>query len=199
MRYKHLRMSRSVACRFAGIVALLVAVVAGPVTTFAGPDSEPFLERLLDTRAFSFGVSEPSFQDLGSIAPTNPDAQAGERIRPLDADPRGKAYSFDLKLRWPTTETTPVEPYVTVGPALIVTEPDSIAARAGRGVDDPAVRVGAKVGAGLNWRLGKDTTLFGAYGFTTSGPNGVLTVGPKTTGDAGNTGFDLMYGVRFRY
>jgi len=84
---------------------------------------------------------------------------------------------------------------VTVGPALIVNESDSIAALSGSGAD-PAVRLGAKVGAGLNWRLGKDTTLFGAYGFTTAGPD-KLTVGPKSP--AGDTGFDLMYGVRFRY
>lgn len=187
-------MSRSVACRFARIVALLVAVVAAPVTAFAGPDSEPFLERLLDTgaSAFSFGVSESSFLDLG--APANP----GERARELDADTRSKAMSFDLKLKWPGAETMPVEPYVTLGPALIVTDPDSFAALAGSRVD-PGVRLGAKVGAGLNWRLGKDTTLFGAYGFTTESPHGLLTNGPRAPGDAGNTGFDLMYGIRFRY
>jgi hypothetical protein len=189
MRYKHERMTRAIACRFAAVVALLVAV---PVTTFAGPDSEPFLERLLDTRAFSFGVSEPSFWDLG--APAN----LGERERTLNADPRGKAISFDLKLKWPGAETMPVEPYLTVGPALIVSEPDSFSALAGTRVD-PAPRLGAKVGGGLNWRLGKDTTLFGAYGFTTDSPNGLLTDGPRTRGDAGNTGFDLMYGIRFRY
>ena len=187
-------MPRAVACRFAGVVALLVAVVVAPVTAFAGPDNEPFLARLLDTgtSAFSFGVSESSFLDLG--APANP----GERARTLDADARGKAISFDLKLKWPGAETRPVEPYVTLGPALIVTEPGSFAALAGSRVD-PGVRRGAKVGAGLNWRLGKDTTLFGAYGFTTESPNGLLTDGPRKSGDAGNTGFDLMYGVRFRF
>jgi hypothetical protein len=187
-------MARSVACRFAALIAFLVAAVAAPVTTFAGPDSEPLLQRLLDTgaSAFSFGVSESSFLDLG--APANP----GERARALDADTRSKAMSFDLKLKWPGAETMPVEPYVTLGPALIVTEPDSLAALAGSRVD-PALRLGAKVGAGLNWRLGRDTTLFGAYGFTTDRPNGLLTDGPRSPRDAGNTGFDLMYGVRFRY
>ncbi len=193
-------MSRSVS-RFAGAVALLAAVVAMPVTTLAGPGSEPFLERLLDTgaSAFSLGVSEPSFRwDLGSVAPTNPGAQASERARPLDADARGKAISFDLKLKWPGAETTPMEPYVAVGPALLLSEPDSITALAGTRVD-PTVRLGAKVGAGLNWRLGKDTTLFGAYEFTTASPNGRLTVGPKAAGDVGSSGYDLTYGVRFRY
>jgi len=57
----------------------------------------------------------------------------------------------------------PVEPYVTLGPALIVSDPDSFAALAGSAVD-PGVRLGAKVGGGLNWRLGKDTTLFARTG-----------------------------------
>jgi hypothetical protein len=194
-------MSRSIVCRFAGVLALLVAVVAMPVTTLAGPGSEPFLERLLDTgaSAFSLGVSEPSFRwDLGSVAPSNPGAQASERARPLDAEARGKAISFDLKLKWPGAETTPMEPYLAVGPALLLSEPDSIAALTGTRLD-PTVRLGAKVGAGLNWRLGKDTTLFGAYEFTTASPNGRFTVGPKAAGDAGSTGYDLTYGVRFRY
>src|SRR5688500_13908248 len=105
MRYKHKevepRMTRSVACRFAAVVALLVAVLAVPVTTFAGPDSEPFLHRLLDTSAsaFTLGISEPSFLDVGSPA------NLGERERALNADPRGKALSFDLKLKWPGAET----------------------------------------------------------------------------------------------
>ena len=186
MRYKSKRMRY----RFAALVVLLVAA---PVTAFAGPDTEPFLYRLLDTgaSALSFGVSESSFLDLG--APANP----GERARALDADTRSKAMSFDLKLKWPGAETMPVEPYVTLGPALIVSDSDSFAALAGSAVD-PGVRLGAKVGGGLNWRLGKDTTLFGAYGFTTDSPNSLLT-DPRTHGDAGNTGFDLMYGIRFRY
>jgi hypothetical protein len=189
MRYKHERMSRAIAFRLAAVVALLVAA---PLTASAGPDSEPFLQRLLDTRAFSLGVSESSFLDLG--APANP----GERARALDADTRSKAMSFDLKLKWPGAETLPVEPYLTVGPALIIKDPDSFSALAGS-VVDPAPRLGAKVGAGLNWRLGKDTTLFGAYGLTTDSPNGLLTDSPRSRGDAGNTGFDLMYGIRFRY
>src|SRR5687767_2036518 len=131
MRYKHEGMTRSVACRFAGVLALLVAVVAARITAFAGPDSEPFLLRLLGpgASAFSFGVSESSFLDLG--APANP----GERARALDADTRSKALSFDLKLKWPGSETMPVEPYLTVGPALIVSDPDSFSALAGSVVD----------------------------------------------------------------
>src|SRR5688572_19567562 len=61
MRYTNRRMTH----RLAAIGVLLVALVAAPVTAFAGPDTEPFLQRLLDTRAFTLGVSEPSFWDLG--------------------------------------------------------------------------------------------------------------------------------------
>ena len=185
-------MTRSIACRFAAVVALLAAVVAPPVTAFAGPDTEPFLQRLLDTRAFTLSVSEPSFLDVG--APAN----LGERERALNADPRGKAMSFDLKLKWPGAETMPVEPYLTVGPTLTVSDPDSFSALAGSVVDSTP-RLGATVGAGLNWRLGKDTTLFGTYGFSTDSPSGLLRDSPRRPGDAGSTGFDLMYGIRFRY
>jgi hypothetical protein len=175
--------------------AALVAAVL-PVTTFAQPASEPLLERLLEPGAspFSLGVSQPLLPDLGPVAPAIP----GERFRLLDADERGKATSFDLKLRWPGTDAGPVEPYVSVGPALIITEPDAISALA-RNAAEPSVRLGGKVGAGINWRLDKDTTLFGAYGFTTGAQDGILGVGPKATGDAANPGFELMYGIRFRY
>jgi hypothetical protein len=37
------------------------------------------------------------------------------------------------------------------------------------------------------------------HGLTTDSPNAFLTDGPRTRGDAGNTGFDLMYGIGFRY
>src|SRR5688572_29607266 len=104
-------MTRSPARRFAAVVALLVTVVAAPVTTFAGPDSDAFLHRLLDTStsAFSFGVSEPPFLDVGAPA------HLGRARTALNADRRGKAMSFDLKLKWPGAETMPVEPYLTSG------------------------------------------------------------------------------------
>jgi hypothetical protein len=38
--------------------------------------------------------------------------------------------------------------------------------------------------------------LFGTYGFTTDSPSGLLRDNARTPGD---TGFDLMYGIRFRY
>jgi hypothetical protein len=183
-----------------GVVAVLVALVAVPATTSAGSASEPILERLLDAGpAFSLGVAASSLRwEPAPVGLTLPGAQGAERVRPLDVDGSGKAISFDLKLTWPGAETMPLEPYVAAGPALFVLEPDHLGTLLGTRVDS-SVRLGAKVGAGLNWRLGKDTTFFSAYEFTTASHGGPLSVGPKPAGDAGLTGYDLTYGVRFRY
>ena len=62
---------------------------------------------------------------------------------------------------------------------------------------DPTFRLGAKAGAGFNWRLNKDATLFGSYDVTTP-TDGLASRFPKAPA-AGTPGYDLQYGVRFRY
>jgi hypothetical protein len=183
-----------------GLAALVLAFAAVPATVSAEAASEGVLERLLGSAsAFSLGVGAASARwELAPVDLTLPGAQASERVRALDVDPHGKAISFDLRVKWPGAETTPLEPYVAIGPALFVVEPDAVGTLLGTRVD-ASVRLGAKVGAGLNWRLGKDTTFFSAYEFTTAGPGGHLSLGPRTPADAGLTGYDLTYGVRFRY
>jgi hypothetical protein len=65
---------------------------------------------------------------------------------------------------------------------------------------DPTVRVGAKAGAGFNWRLSRDATLFGSYDVTTTKVDGGFTApGGKAPTANSPTGYDLLYGVRFRY
>jgi hypothetical protein len=181
------------------MAALLLALATVPPLTSAGPASESGLERLLDgdsAISLGFGVSPLRWQ-FAPLVPAMPGAQASERGRPVDLDVQGKAISFDLKLKWPGTETAVVEPYVAFGPAFFV-EPDYVGLlRAPRA--DPTVRLGAKVGAGLNWRLGKDTTFFSAYEVTTAGPSGLLPGGAKRPADAGVGGYDLTYGFQFRY
>ena len=115
----------------------------------------------------------------------------------LDADSQGAAVSFDLKLAWPgAARIGPLEPYVALGPALFVIEPDYAGRLLGTRVD-PALQLGAKVGAGVNWRVGKRVTLFGAYEVMTAGPGGLTSEGAKA--EAGFSGYDFTYGLRFLY
>jgi hypothetical protein len=63
---------------------------------------------------------------------------------------------------------------------------------------DPSVRVGAKAGAGLNWRLGWDVTLFGAYEVTTAADGG-LSSGVRAGSDPSVGGHEFTYGIRLRF
>ena len=126
-------------------------------------------------------------------------ADASERGRNGDADSRGTAVSFDLELTWPgAAGTGQVEPYVALGPALFVIEPDYAGRLLGTRVD-PALQLGAKASAGVKWRLGKRTTLFGAYEVTAAPQGGFTAPGGKTPADTGLTGHDFTYGLRFLY
>ena len=91
-----------------------------------------------------------------------------------------------------------LEPYVVLGPALFVDEPHELPSLTGV-PGDPVVRLGAKAGAGFNWRLSKDTTLFGSYDITTTTVDGFSSRGTKAPATSAPTGYDILYGVRFRY
>lgn len=164
------------------IAAVLVLAAVTPVS--AGPAGEPILERLTDIGAsisLGFGMA-PLRPQLAPPTPAIPG--------PAEAELPSTALSFDLKLGWPGGEVTRLEPYVALGPALFVVEPDYFGRLLGARVD-PALRLGAKAGAGLNWHLGKDTTLFGAYEATTG-------FSPRGTRDD-VSGFDFIYGIKLRY
>ena len=164
-------------------VGLLVLAFAGPV---AGASSEPILQTLTDIGA--------SIRLGFDVAPLRPDLVPPLTVpqgAPVDLERQSSAVSFDLKLAWPGADLLrSVEPYVALGPALFVVEPDHFGRLLGTRVD-PTLRLGAKAGAGLNWHVGKDTTLFGAYETTTG-------FAPRGTRDD-VTGFDFTYGIRLRY
>jgi len=105
--------------------------------------------------------------------------------------------SFDIKLKWPMVEL-PIEPYLVLGPALFVDQSQELSSLIGIPAD-PVLRLGAKAGAGFNWRLSKDATLFGSYDVTTTTVDGFTSPGAKAPAASGPTGYDLLYGVRFRY
>ena len=176
-----------------GEVELDAATPAGAATV---------LERLNDVSSairLGFEVAPlrpqltPAFGALGG-------ALGGEGIRPFDHGARGTAVSFDLTLAWPgAAKTGPLEPYVAVGPALFLVEPDYTGRLLGTRVD-PTLHLGAKAGAGVNWRLGKHTTLFGAYEVMTAPLGGGASPGARgTPADNGVSGYDFTYGLRLVY
>jgi hypothetical protein len=182
-----------------GIVAVIVAAGAAPVRTEAGASSDNLLELAAKggpSVGLGFGVS-PLHWEL--IAPPGaiPSSTAAESTMLGDREPRGRAVSFDIKLKWPTAEL-PIEPYLVLGPALFVDQPHEFSSLTGIPAD-PVFRLGAKAGAGFNWRLSKDATLFGSYDITTTTVDGFTSPGAKAPAAALPTGHDVLYGVRFRY
>jgi len=116
--------------------------------------------------------------------------------RPAAGDTSGRGAAFHSA---PSEgETSVVEPYVAFRPALFVVEPDDVSRLLGTRVD-PALRVGAKAGVGLNWKLGKDTTFFSAYELSTAGHGGLGSPGARSSADSALNGFDFTYGIRLRY
>ena len=204
-------MERSILSRLGAVAALVVTLGAAPAA-LAGPASElspdlgpvtagsppaTILDHLTDNGSpvhLGLGVTPLRSQ----LPATIPGALGGESERPLDAEARGAALSFDLKLAWPgAARVGPLEPYVTLGPALFVIEPDYAGRLLGTRVD-PTLQLGARAGAGVSWRLGKRATLFGAYEVTTTGPGGLASRDTKPS-DSGISGYDFTYGLRLLY
>jgi hypothetical protein len=184
--------------RWLALVALTVAVGAAPVSTQAGPASDNLLELATQrgpSLALGFGVL-PLHWEVIAPPESMPGSTTSESRLLSDYEPRGKAVSLDVKLRWPTADL-PIEPYVVLGPALFVDRPHELSSLMGV-PSDPILRVGAKAGAGFNWRLSKEATLFGSYDITTTKVDG-FSSGTKSPGANTPTGYDLLYGVRFRY
>jgi hypothetical protein len=200
---------------YLAVTMVLVATLGVAPVTSAGPPGEvgpdgaaavpggspgAILGHLTEGSAvrLGFGVA-PLRSQLGLGTGPILGADASERGRNGDADARGTAVSFDLALTWPgAAGTGQVEPYVALGPALFVIEPDYAGRLLGTRVD-PALQLGAKASAGVKWRLGKRTTLFGAYEVTAAPQGGFTAPGGKTPADTGLTGHDFTYGLRFLY
>jgi hypothetical protein len=113
----------------------------------------------------------------------------------------GTAVSVDLRLTWPgalgpTGEPGTVQPYVAVGPALLVAEPRDMMSPLGPQTDS-AVAIGVRAGAGLSWQLDRETALFGEYRLTRGRQDLLGPLGGRGSGELG--GFDLLYGVRLRF
>jgi hypothetical protein len=204
-------MRRPALRRLAGVAALAAllgstpAVLAGPAIEPDLPQAAPggthgaIVDQLTDAGSpvrLGLGVT-PLRSQLGPLPFAIPGALGGEGERALDTDSHGTAVSFDLTLAWPRSGIGPLEPYVALGPALFVIEPDYAGRLLGTRVD-PTLQLGAKAGAGVNWRVGKRVTLFGAYEVMSAAPGGLAPGGAKAP-EAGFGGYDFTYGLRFLY
>jgi len=167
---------------------LVLMLAVSPLTSLAASAAEPVAGHLLDLGdAISLGFG---------VTPLRPQL-APPRPAPADLSlMESTALSFDLKLRWPGSDVTKaLQPYLVLGPALFVVEPDYVSRMLGTRVD-PDLRLGARAGAGVDWHLGKDLTLFGAWETTTSEAASPRSRPPA---DSGIGGFDFTYGLRLRY
>ena len=160
---------------------------------------EPTLEHLADAGPLSFSLGVAPLRLQLAVPTTAFGTQEAEGSRPTGANAQLTALSFDLTVRWPGTSAMSVlEPYMAIGPALFLGAPDYSAGMPAARVD-PSLRLGAKGGAGINWRFGKAATLFGAYEVTTAGESNLAALGAKSPSDPALHGYDFTYGLRFRY
>ena len=165
-----------------------LALILAPVTAFAASANEAapvHLTDIGDTLSLGFGVT-----------PLRPQLEPPRLSAPADLGLlESTTLSFDLKLRWPGTDVTKsLQPYLVVGPALFVVEPDYLSRLLGSRVD-PDLRLGARAGAGLDWHVGKDLTLFGAWEAT----GAAASPRSRTPADSAVGGYDFTYGLRLRY
>jgi hypothetical protein len=197
--YRHPRRMKSARlCAVTALASIVLVLGCPPIApggTVAGPTPGPAVD-LGSVLSLGFGVSP-----LGVQLPAPPVGVGGPE---RDGGPstalevEGKALSFDVRLRWPgADEAGPLEPYLSFGPALFLVEPDYAGLLLGTRTN-PSVHVGAKAGAGLNWRLGRGITLFGAYEITTAADAG-LSAGGRAPSSSGADGYDFTYGIRFRF
>jgi hypothetical protein len=181
--------------------AVKPALGASPARPEASSRIDTLLDAIGDVRvgggSMGFGVDVSPLRPWSPLAPAPGIAEPGGGASYRLIDP-GTAISFDLKLRWPSVADpaprSALQPYMTVGPALIV--PETTAGLVGP-VSDRPITLGLRAGAGLSWQVDPHATLFGEYRFTRGGSETLLPFGGKSAIDVG--GFDLLYGVRIRF
>jgi hypothetical protein len=144
---------------------------------------------------------QPLRGDLGIAGAALPD-EARALLGPYRLlDDRGTAISFDLRLRWPSPVDVAgagaVQPYVAVGPALFLAEPD-ITTQVLNSRADTALSLGVRAGAGVTFALDRNASFFSEYRFTRGARESNPPGGRNGAGED-PVGFDLLYGVRFRF
>jgi hypothetical protein len=170
-------------------LALALALVV-PTVPVAAQDARTDVP-LLGSGPLGFGVDVSSLKSGFGIA--------SDRL---------SAVSFDLRLHWPVAGSNDpgdvvrrLEPFVTLGPALLVA-PLSTDIPLYVDPHDPAdtgLSLGVRGGAGLSIQLGKSTSLFGQYSLTHATGDRLLRAGGRSPLDPGLTAHDLLYGLSVRF
>ena len=135
----------------------------------------------------------PSFRLGGGLLDMGVDVGPYRLLEP------STSVGFDVRMRWPSPaglgDLSALQPYFLVGPTFFMTDPDHVT----RTLDpraDTTYGLGVRAGAGVNWSLDPDSTLYGEYHVTRGGAERLLPLGRSATDVSG---FDLMYGVRVRF
>ena len=126
---------------------------------------------------------------------------AGTAYRFIDSNLQQTALSLDLKLVWPSrwdAVTGLLQPYLAFGPTLFFSERNPFANPLGT-MADVAVWVGVKAGAGISWQIDSAAALFGEYRVTRGTDSPLLSSGGRLGPGNSASGFDLLYGVRFKF
>jgi hypothetical protein len=191
------------------IIGALLIVVAGSSPAPAGaPDGEPAAPAWADSDRPSLMVHEA----LPSLEPRSPGSLPswlsggsplglGVDVSPLRLLDPGTAISFDLKLGWPSATASPgiergtLHPYVTFGPTLFVNPSPDAESLLGPS-SDPTLTLGVKAGAGLSLWLDRDAVLFGEYRLSHGGVDALSPLGGR---GEDVRGYEILYGVRFRF
>ena len=138
--------------------------------------------------------------------PTMDRTVATSLYRLIDTDIRTTAIGLDLKLRWPSfgareSASSPLQPYVSVGPALLVSRGDE-AGWLNTGLlnrqplhSDVGMSVGMKSALGLTWQLTKDASLFGEYRLIQDR----FGLPGRAGADRDHSSADLFYGFSLRF
>ena len=177
----------------------VIVLVAAPGTTLAGASSDNLLDLAATggpSTSLGFGVSPLHWESMAPL-PGVATSTAAESRRLADQEALGRGVSFDFRLKWPGAEFG-LEPYVVLGPALLVEQRYDTSDLLGPPAD-PAFHLGAKAGAGFNWKLSSGATLFGSYDVTTTGVDAFTSSRTKAPATGVTTEHELLYGVRFRY
>jgi len=143
----------------------------------------------------------PSFRFGGGLV------DMGVNVGPYRLLEPSTSVGFDLRMRWPSPATlgdlSAFQPYFLLGPTFVMTDPDHIT----RTLDphaDTTYGLGVRAGAGVNWSLDPNSTLFGEYRVADSvGINATLRYTANLTDQVVNTDqlkwnrFEGFIGVRW--